>query len=595
MARRLTFRSTALTGLGLLTACSNGGNVSNAAPRISAVPPQQVAGATEFSLDLDGYVTDREGVPLAYTVATGGGAFAGSVYSNTFDSMGDHTVEFTVTDGAKTTTGSFDVRVRSADFAVVREDLNGLFLVDTGTNQSLRIAASSAEPSLATGLDDGRLVYHVAGAVNQLWIYDPLTRRSARLAADQDSAAVYKAKTSDGRILYAVGTSVEATLSIYNPRTELAREIATGQLLQVMVTNDDLVFYEVQVDGQTDVYFYDPETDGSQAVGTDERAETLVTTLVNGAVVFSRVGAGGEHHLMNYRRSVGLVEVGADQSALATRDKTFLAGGQGGQVVFSAPDAGSGELFYWSPTTGQTTPIATGSDAVFDAMTTSGQVVFHDVVGSTEHDVYFYDINTDLAATVRDDSDIGQVLGVTESSGTAWAIVRASGDPNNLLAISLVATPVSQSWAAAGATATSVNVLANGDVVAARSDASALGVFDAAAGAWSTAVSGTNLVFGGAGIDAGDFVFSRTVSGQTDLSMWDASETAAITVSNEAGNEVFQAHTLSNTVLFTRVTAPNTNADLFAWNGTTVTQVTDIDSANLRHDHAVLGTYAGSR
>ena len=54
-----------LTGAVVVSSCSNGGAVSNAAPRISAVPTQSTAGGTAFNLDLSTYVTDREGVTLA--------------------------------------------------------------------------------------------------------------------------------------------------------------------------------------------------------------------------------------------------------------------------------------------------------------------------------------------------------------------------------------------------------------------------------------------------------------------------------------------------------------------------------------------------
>lgn len=595
MAHRSTLRTTALAGLGLLAACSNGGDSTNAAPRIGDVPQQQSPGAVSFSLDLGDYVTDREGATLTYSVTAGGGAFAGSTYTNTFDSMGGHTVEFTVTDGVKTSTGTFEVLVRSGDFAVVREDLNGLFLLDTGTNQSLRVAAAAAQPSLATGLADGRLLYQLAGAYPQLWLYDPVTRTQTRLAATSDQAVSYLAKTSDGRVVYSVGPSNDFVMSLYNPRTGLAREIGTSSVPNVLVTDTDLVFYEVAIDGQTDVYFYDPETDGTQAVGTDDRAEHLLTTLPGGVVLFSRIGAGGETHLMYFRREVGLVEVGADQTALATRDKSFLAAGSGNRIVFAAPTSGNGELFYWLPATGQTTPIATGSDAAFDALSSNGEVVFHEVVSGSEQDVYYYDIVNDVAGTVRDGSDVSAVLGVTTSLGTSWAIIRPSTDAANPVAISLAASPVTATWAAGGTSAAHVDVLADGDVVAARQDQTALGVFDASAGSWSTVVSGTGLAFAGPGLDANDFVFSRQVSGQTDLSMWDDSAVTSVVVGNAAGDEVFQARSLSDTILFTRVTAPNTNADLWAWDGTDATQVTGVDTAGLRHDHAVLGVYAGSR
>jgi hypothetical protein len=77
--------------------------------------------------------------------------------------MGDFTVAFTVTDGEKTSTGSFVVRVTSANLAVVREDNSGLLLLDSATNAFVRVTGASVPPTLAAGLADGRLVYQLAG------------------------------------------------------------------------------------------------------------------------------------------------------------------------------------------------------------------------------------------------------------------------------------------------------------------------------------------------------------------------------------------------------------------------------------------------
>ena len=126
MVHRSKLSLVSVTALGLIAAaCGGGGTVSNASPRISSVPQQSVAGGTALTLDLADYTTDREGTTVTYAVTSGGGSFAGSTYSNTFDTMGTYTVAFTATDGDKTTTGSFEVRVTSADFAVVKQDDNG--------------------------------------------------------------------------------------------------------------------------------------------------------------------------------------------------------------------------------------------------------------------------------------------------------------------------------------------------------------------------------------------------------------------------------------------------------------------------------------
>ncbi|MCA8952510.1 MAG: hypothetical protein KDE27_23565, partial [Planctomycetes bacterium] len=196
------------------TACSRGSNVSNAAPRISSVPAQSTLGGTAFSLDLGDYVTDREGATLTFAVTSGGGSFTDDTYTNTFDAMGTYTVSFTVNDGAKVATGSFDVQVTTSNFVVVQEDTAGLFLLDSGTNGQVRVASAVGSPTFAAGLADGRMAYQVGGT--QLWLFDPMNRTSRRLAGDAAGAATFRAKTSDSRLFYTTGSAPDMTLSYYN-------------------------------------------------------------------------------------------------------------------------------------------------------------------------------------------------------------------------------------------------------------------------------------------------------------------------------------------------------------------------------------------
>ena len=86
-----------------------------------------------------------------------------------------------------------------------------------------------------------------------------------------------------------------------------------------------------------------------------------------------------------------------------------------------------------------------------------------------------------------------------------------------------------------------------------------------------------------------------TVAAQTDLNLWDESATAVVPISAVAGDEAFAAWTVADTLLFTRVTAGNTNEDLFVWDGLTATQLTDADGGGIRHDHSVQGQFSGSR
>lgn len=593
-------RLVALFGL-LAAACGGGSNVSNASPRITEVPLQSITGGT-FSLDVGDFVSDREGGPLTYAVTSGGGSFTGDVYGHTFDSMGEYTVAFTVTDGAKTTPGSFRVRVTSANLVVVREDQSGLLLLDSRTNAFVRVTGSTSTPSFATGLGDGRLVYQLAGSGGQqLWIFDPLLRRATQLGADQPAPATYVTKTSDNRVVFTTGSGTEKRLFVHNPATGLTRDIAQGLLgtLTVLVNTNDLIFYEVGVGGQADIYSYDPSEDEVVAVATAATDEQLQAVLPNGGVVFTRVGGGGESDLFYYRVSTGLVEIGSDVSAIATHNKSYNAAGTSSQVVFTAQSGLVSDIYSWNPSNGQTTSISAaftaGNYDLFASIGGGNEVVFQRVVNGGEIDAFFYDLDSAVSGPVRNSTDISAVVAVAGDGTTAWAFVVPSSAPSTLLATSLIGTPATQTWAAGGAVNSTVSILSNGDVAAVRSDGTALNVFDVSAGTWGTAITGTGLALGGDGLDAGDLVYSLTVASQTDLSMWDASASASVVVSDTAGDDAFQTRTVDGTLLFTRVVGSNTHADLFVWNGTAATQLTAEDSIGMGHDHSVLGKYAGTR
>jgi hypothetical protein len=580
----------------LLAAC--GSNANNASPRISEVPQQSTTGTAAFSLDLGDYVTDREGAALTFAVSDGGGSFAGDVYSNTFATMGEYVVTFTVTDGVQTSTGDFTVAVTAANLVVVKEDESGLLLLDSGSNQFVRVTGATGTPTFVAGLGNGRMVHSKPGGGGaQLHVFDPFTRTNTQLSANAAGAVTYEAKTSDDRVVYVVTGTTETVLHLFNPRTGVDRVIASGTAIDAVVNAQDLVIYEVGVNGQADVYAYDIEDDAAQVVADAATAEQIVGLLPNGGVVLSRIGTGGESDLFCWKLDTGLVEIGADLTAIASDNKTFHAAGTSSQVVFSAASGPVSELHSWNPANGQTTNLSaivgSGAFDVFAAIGAGNEVVWNRVVSGSEADAYCHDLDAGTTATVRNGADISEVLGVSGDGTTQWAFVRASGATSSLLAVSLIATPATQTWAAGGAVATTIGTLANGDVVGQRTDGTALNVFDVSAGTWGTAITGTGLAFAGDGVDAGDFVYSLTASSQTDLSMWDASATTSIVISNTAGNDVFQVLTANDTVLFTRATGAST-ADLFVWNGTN-TQLTQADAAGLLHDHEVLGKYAGAR
>src|SRR5262249_19524217 len=116
----------------------------------------------------------------------------------------------------------------------------------------------------------------------------------------------------------------------------------------------------------------------------------------------------------------------------------------------------------------------------------------------------------------------------------------------------------------------------------------------AAAGTWSS-FAGAGLDVMGPGVDAGDFVYSQTVSAQLDLAMWDASAAASVPVSTAAGDDLFQPAT-NGRAYYTRArTRSHPNRLVVRMAGPTTTQLPQTDGTGLGFDHTVLGTYAGSR
>jgi hypothetical protein len=137
-------------------------------------------------------------------------------------------------------------------------------------------------------------------------------------------------------------------------------------------------------------------------------------------------------------------------------------------------------------------------------------------------------------------------------------------------------------------------VLPDGDAVARRSDGTAIATFAAGAGTWSS-FAGTGLDVAGPGVDAGDFVYSQTVTAQIDLAMWDASAAASVPVSAAAGDDLFQLAT-NGKVYYTRAdTSGHANLFVVQMTSASTTQLTQTDGTGLGFDHTVLGTYAGSR
>jgi len=574
----------------LATACSDGRSVDNAAPRITDIPQQATLGGSTFSLDLSAYVTDRESSTLTYTVVSGGGSFADSTYSNMFDTIGEYEVAFEVTDGPKTESGTFTVQVTSANLVPLTEDGASLVLLDSSSNAFKRVTSTVPQPSILTQVGSRMVVYRL-GSSGGDWVYDTYTGEKVRLGADVAGGGTYVTKTSDGKIVYTTGTSPEQTIWVYNPTTTIARDVADGGLstLTVLINSDDLVFYENGVGGQGDIEYYNPSEDVVVSVSAEATDEQLQAVLPNGGVVFSRVGESGESDLYYYRVGTGLVEVGSDISALAARDKTFQVNDNNSKVVFTALNGADLDLYFWNPVDGQTTAINTAVGTVFGKVGAGNEVVYNSVVTpSVEEDILYYDLDDGQAATLRDSTDIGVVAAIVNDGTTSWALVSGSAAPNDAVAVSLAAAPDVQTWSASGAV-NFVDSLANGDFVAQQADGSEFAVFDVSDGTWDAPITTSTGVFGGAGLAAGDFVYSVSDTGAKNLLMWDESAGTSVTIATGADEIESLAVTLDGTLLFTRKET-SLEDRLYVWDGTTVTQLTDQDTDGIYHHYEAAGS-----
>lgn len=586
--------SSLLAGFTLLVGCNGSGGGGNAAPRVSSIPQQRVTSGTALSLDVGSYVLDREAQSLAFTVTAGGGDFLGSAYSNIFPTMGHYTVQFTVTDAAgKQSASAFDVDVTTGDYVVVREGASGLLLGDTNSNELLRISGAASGPQYAVGLSDGRAVYQ-NGNPRQLWIFDPMARSNVRLAANTTGDVTYLAKTADNRIVYTTeGTT--RRLHVYNPRTQLTRSIAenvpaTGA---VLVGAGDLIYFTLLDGVQGDVRVYDPAADTVTTIAATEFDERLSGVLPNGGLVFSRIGANGEHDLFYWKSGIGLVEVASTVTALDSLDKAFATAGSANQVVFTGTDGTTTGLWSWSPLDDSLTAISTGTHAAFAAIGAGNEVLYTVDNGGGDVDASWFDLDDATAAVVRNSADVTTVLGIAGTAAQRYAIVQGSGDPSSIAAVALTAAPTTIAFAGGGAMQFAL-VLANGDALAQRTDGTTIAVFDGTAGAFST-IAGTGLAVAGPGTDAGDFVYAQTASAQQDLAMWDASAAAPVLLSTTAGDDVWQA-TTNGKIYFTRSDVTG-HAQLHVHavaTGVTL-QLTRNDAAGVGFDHVVTGTYRGTR
>lgn len=588
-----------------LPAC--GSNVGNAAPRIASIPTQHAAGkGATFSVDLATWVTDAAGSTLTYTVQSGGGAFSGSTYSNTFESMGEFTVSFQVSDGQKASLGTFTVVVHAANFAVVRVDGANLRLLDADTEKFLLVSQSPSVETFRAGLATGPLVFErLTGSNYDLFTYSPATRTTTVLGNATDKNERWVANATGGRVVFSVtppgGT---ADLFVHDSAAGQVRTISaiTGvDSGNVFVDGNGLVFFERTATGNSDVWYWNPATDTATAVSTDAADETLVGALAGGGVLFTRPGGTAETDLFYFTTGTGVLEVGIDVPALGSRSKTWHAATSDGRIVFAATDTtvapATVNLYLWNPDGSSTTTVSattTGEQNTFHAITTNDIVVYTATdTANGGNDIIAYTVSNGSRVTANA-ANTTHVFQAVTTVGSSSAVVYTI--PGGSTSIHVYNIANATRYDANAASYTFAKVLPNGRVVFMQTTAGG-GIFsyDHVANTFHAVSTGLGVpTFQADGVAAGDFVFSLEVSGQTDLFLWDESATAVVTVSSAAEDDTFQAVAPeSGKVLFTR-TGAGGNQDLFVFDpsDTSTEQLTTVDEIGNVHDFAVVGTYS---
>jgi hypothetical protein len=567
-----------------VAACGNG---LDSRPRIQSIPDQKVTSGASLALDLAPYVFDKE-TGVTFSVVAGGGSFAGSVYSNTFATMGTYEVTVRATDAsAKSEDAKFEVVVTTADYAVAALG-DDLALLDAGTGSLLPLAGGAGTPeTFRAALARGPVVYERdTGASKDLYAFDPFTRRTHTLGNDPGRDELYVGRTTDHRVVFTAGTASDVDLYVWNAVTGLVRTIsavAGEHDRNALVNAADLVFYERGNGGQADVWCYDPEEDASTVIADGPTHEAVRAVLPDGALVLSRIGAGGETDLYWYRAGTGLVEIGADlSSTVQNQSKTWRGATNDGKVVFEVQGTTEIDLYVWDSQTGASR-LVSGSDtgdSTFAAVTPIGEVVYQIAAGPTDANLAIYDWGTNLR-TIIASSGVDEVYeGAFSNGDVVYRVESGSG-----IDLYLFDTSASSSTGFATASASDYEfqrVLGNDHVVYTNA-AGGLHLYD---GTTVTNVDAGDAAFGGE-TGGGDFVWSLTTGGQTDLYLWDESAGSSVTISDQAGNDAFGGWTGGKVVVLRAPTGQAT-ADLFLWNlAGGLVRITTTATA-----HTVVGTYS---
>ncbi|MFQ5504514.1 MAG: hypothetical protein ACE5F1_06910 [Planctomycetota bacterium] len=552
---------------GLFCACND--SVGGAkAPRISTVPAQSVSGGSTFTLDLSTYVTDGT-LTATYAVVSGGGSFAGSVYSQAFPTIGSYTVKFKVTDfRGEHSEASFTVKVTSAELGVVKVG-SGVSLYDAGTgNFAEAFQADGQGKTYKTALADGSLVFEFSSTgQTDIHLYNPGDDDRIPVAYDSLKSERYVLKTSTDRILFERGASPERTLHLFDPLNKGVVQVTSGLAgprdeRDAKITTGDIIYFESAGSSGGDIYYYDVAKAMTGAVSTDSGDEDLVAVLPNDAIVYRRQSGTGGYALHYHKKGFGTAEVGNGLgSAYDNLSRVYKGVTSDSRVVFETTStAGNTDLHIWNPSDLVTTTIASSaSDETYRGVTGSARVVYAVEVSATDHDLFVFnpaDGTSDELLTSAELENFNASLGNGD-------IIFTTSDGSDL-DLYLYDESVGSS-AAIASTATSEvfdKLLADGNFV--YTVGGSVHHYDTgtATDTSVTTAAGTEAFAGET--SGGGFVIKLTTGGQDDLYRWTGSNPATA-VSTDAGTDTFGAATSAGKVLFTRVASGTTTANVFVF------------------------------
>ena len=580
-ANTLPFLAALLVPL-FAAACNN--TRGSGGPLVKSLAGQSVGGGQTFSLDLGKYVVD-DTQTASYSVLSGGGSFTGSVYSRAFPTLGTYTVSFEVRDFRNNKArGSFTVQVTSAVLAVVRNG-SGVSLYDLQTQNLVSPIQNDGRTKTFKGsLENGAMIFEVSqSGQTDLWLHDPNVAGTDVFAGDSVLNERFIGITSKNQIVYERGASPSRTIWIYDPlgksATSISAVVAGGgprDEYGAKVAGNRVYFSSTLIsNGQADVWSWDLTTSVAKAVSLHAEPETLVATLKNGGLIWTRNGANSEKDLLYWNGSA-VRELGTDLStAVNLESKTYRAATSDSFVIFeTTASGGDKDLYVWNPTGPSTAAIGTsGVDERFVALSGTGRILYSIQSGSSNKDLSWFKASDSTSGSIASTGD-DETYAATLSNGNVIYTRAATGKD---LYHWVEATTTGTAFPGATSSGTDYvfkKVLGNDNVI--YTVGADLFIFTPST---ATSVSVTTTTgsedFAAVGKDAGDFVIKVVNGSTTSLYLWDASATTSIAAST-TGVASFEAMQTSDLLLFSRIAAGSTQSDLFSFkpSTTTTTQVT---------------------